>query len=498
MEWINKEVVELRKSLYATFGAVLAAVALFLAPAAAPHGPTTEPAAAVPLQDLLQAKAAAAPTEPVRVIVQAKGPPANLIRTAQELGGRMTHEWSFINGFGVQLPAGQLWTLARQPGVKWISWDSGLQADAKGSSSGDGSGGGGTGTNTNLASVYPHAVRATDVWQAGYMGTGINVAIVDSGIDHGGANEDLANRVIQSVTFSSSAQYMSDRFGHGTHVAGIAAGDGVTLNGKYIGIAPKANLLNLKFSADDGSATESDLLSALQWAYDNRSRFSIRVLNLSANSATAQSYATSPLCAAVEKLWTGGVVVVVSAGNRGKDSDAVYYPPANDPYVITVGAIDDKKTTDLADDEMPSWSSRGITQDRFAKPDILAPGVKIISTKAGDTALLIYSNKGNVIDDYYFMLGGTSMAAPMVSGAVALMLEKNPTLTPDQVKWLIINTGRDFKSMRRGDPKVLDAYAAVMYSSKLGSANAGLVGSAGGTLSGTTDSNVYWLSSVNY
>jgi serine protease AprX len=173
---------------------------------------------------------------------------------------------------------------------------------------------------------------------------------VDSGVN---PNGDLytnmgVNRQVANVHFNTDYnQSTFDGYGHGTHVSSVAAGDGSDSNGKYIGVAPMANIINVKVTNDDGSARLSDVIAGLQWILENKSTHNIRVVNISFNSSVAESYHTSPLDAAVEILWFNKIVVVVSAGNQ---ANGILYPPANDPFAITVGATDDKGTTSLNDE----------------------------------------------------------------------------------------------------------------------------------------------------
>ena len=193
-----------------------------------------------------------------------------------------------------------------------------------------------------LANVYPKVIRATDAWNTApyYQGSGVTVAVVDSGNfkDNG-----LGTRLVGEVNFNSADHIATDKYGHGSHVTGIIADDGSLSGGQYKGVAPKVNILGLRVSDDMGMSYESDVVAALQWIYENKATYNIRVVNLSLNSSVYQSYNTSPLAAACEILWFNSVVVVVSPGNNGT---ATLFPPANDPFVITVGAADDKGTLD--------------------------------------------------------------------------------------------------------------------------------------------------------
>jgi serine protease AprX len=221
-------------------------------------------------------------------------------------------------------------------------------------------------------------------------------------------------------------------------VAGIIAGNGS--GGQYVGVAPNASLVSIKASDETGTATVLNVIYGLQFAVDHRSDYNLRVVNLSLDETTPQSYLTDPLDAAAESAWMHGLVVVAAAGNRGGASDAVQYAPANDPYVITVGAVDENGTSSTADDFIAGWSSRGVTQDGFQKPDVYAPGAHIVSTLAPHSA---FANlcPSCVVSGQYIRASGTSMAAPMIAGAVADLLEVHPNWTPNQVKAALTTPG---------------------------------------------------------
>lgn len=445
------------------------------------------------------------------------------------LGGQVTARWPFIQSLAVELPARQVPALAALPGVRLVVQEGRVEtANKKGSDStvggdtssgstkgktgGDTSGGdtsGSTGKTVDdsyLLNAYNYATRTDRVWAKGYDGKGVAIAIVDSGISTN-TPDDFAGRILQTVKFSSGALYSSDRYGHGTHVAGIAAGSGAASGGKYIGIAPAASLLSVKFSDDNGVATEKDLVSALEWIYNNHKTFNIKVVNISSTVSTKASYKESPTNAAVEQLWFAGVTVVVSVGNRGGESCSVCYAPANDPYVISVGAMDDAGTRDLTDDFVKSWSSYGSTMDKHTKPEVVAPGAHLVAYMPTG---LLRDNKANIVDNLYFRMGGTSMAAPVVTGIVALMYQVNPNLTPDEVKWLLINTTRTYKNQPRGTAGVVSADYAAFYSGTPGKANSGLAPSpmidgSTGTInyanaywSNAYWSNAYWSNSLQY
>jgi serine protease AprX len=254
-------------------------------------------------------------------------------------------------------------------------------------------------------------------------------------------------------------------------VAGLIAGNsvgygGAALSGRYMGIAPKANIVSVKVSDDGGDTTVLDVIYGLQFVVDNRDALGIKVVNLSLSASVAESYRTDPLDAAAEAAWFSGVVVVAAAGNDGSSSTSVSFSPGNDPFVITTGALDDKGTSRLDDDGVASWSSRGVTQDGFAKPDVLAPGSKLVAPLAPNSNFAQLC-RSCTVGRAYFRLSGTSMATAVASGTAALMLQNRPGLTPDQVKGTLVASARKLA----GNAPVIDANAAL---DAQGTANTGL------------------------
>jgi serine protease AprX len=244
------------------------------------------------------------------------------------------------------------------------------------------------------------------------------------------------------VVKSFIAASPSDHFGHGTHVAGIIGGHGGASAGMYSGIAPGVDLISLKISDDKGLAYESDTVGAMQWVYEHKHEYNIRVLNLSIQSVIPQPYHESALDAAAEILWFNGIVVVAAAGNWEESDDfkAIEAAPGNDPFIITVGAVDEKDTSHKGDDVITSFTPLGQTIDGYTKPDIFAPGVDIVSVLSSGSDWYFEHPDRVVMDGEYFRLSGTSMAAPMVTGAAALLLQAEPGLTPDQVKYRLIHS----------------------------------------------------------
>lgn len=323
------------------------------------------------------------------------------------------------------------------------------------------------------ANVYNHVIGSTQLWNTTekLQGKDVTVAVVDSGVYK---TKDLSGRIKVNLNFNPSYHDGVDRYGHGTFVAGIIAGNGKGSDGKYIGVAPKATLLNVRIADDQGMMYESDVVESLQWVLKNKDKYKIRVVNLSLNSTVAQSYNTSPLNAACEILWFNGIVVVVSAGNNGTST---LFPPANDPFVITVGATDDKATVSIADDTVATFSAFGVIDSGIAKPDLVAPGRMIIGLlPENDKLSMGRSHSSSRLDNTYFKMSGTSVSAPMVSGAVAILLQDEPDLTPDQVKYRLMATANKawpgYVTATAG-AGYLDIYAAVN-STTTQSANTGL------------------------
>ncbi len=323
-----------------------------------------------------------------------------------------------------------------------------------------------TATSSVVPSPYTSVVHADQLWGA-LTGQGVTVAVIDSGVSsfHPDLMTGGNSRIIASEKFGDYVFTPEDLYGHGTHVAGIIGGNGSASDGTYKGMAPDVNLINLKTTDEFGMTYESDVVDAMQWVYDNKDTYNIRVVNLSMNSTVAQSYHTSPLCAAVEILWFNGIVVVVSAGNNGTaDGPSTIYPPANDPFVITVGASEDKGTASLTDDTMAVFSAYGTTIDGFAKPDLVAPGRNIVAPLGGLLNIVFQLHPLHRVNDYYFRMSGTSMSAPVVTGAVALLLQDEPNLNPDQVKYRLkatANTTWSGYSASQSGAGHLDIFAAV-------------------------------------
>lgn len=367
-----------------------------------------------------------------------------LVNDITNLGGTLLADLPLINGVVAALDGNGILQLSNQSNVVYISLDRPLAP--------------------TLSNAAP-AVNAFAAWQSGYTGAGIGVALIDSGVSsHPDLNGGFLglSRVVWNQSFVSDNASANDQFGHGTHVAGLIAGDGASSTGPqysrtFKGIAPQANIINLRVLDQNGQGTDSAVISAISAAINLKPLFNIRVINLSLGRAIYESYTLDPLCQAVEAAWKNGIVVVVAAGNNGRylptDGYATITSPGNDPYVITVGAMKPMGTPTRVDDLIASYSSKGPTViDEVAKPDLVAPGNLLVSLEAPNSTLYneapgnqvpysYYVNGGSSApSSLYFTLSGTSMATGVVSGVVADLLQKSPNLNPDQVKARLMKT----------------------------------------------------------
>src|SRR4051812_18737182 len=275
------------------------------------------------------------------------------------------------------------------------------------------------------------AVNADDMWARGYTGKGVGVALIDTGVVP--VQGLKSGNVVLGPDLSLDSQAPQgnlDAFGHGTHMAGIIAGNDGTSTG-FKGIAPQAKLLSVRVGAHDGAADVSQLIAAVDWvvAHRNDNGMNVRVLNLSYGTNGTQATTLDPLTHAIENAWRAGITVVVSGGNKGSTQPSLDNP-ARDPFVIAVGADDTKGTGGTADDTIPTFSSRGSLTRHV---DIVAPGQSVASLR-NPGSVIDAEYPGAVVDSRFFKGSGTSEAAAVVSGSVALMLQQHPDLTPDQVK----------------------------------------------------------------
>lgn len=448
-----------RRTTLISVTALITFLLAILAPAAGPLSPIGQK-----VQPQLLAMATTHPNATLSIIVQKAESTEAVEALTAELGGIVTKDLSILNAFAAQLSGQAVLELASHTAVRWISLDGPVANSGSDK---------GPPRASALPNTYLDTLGVRGVWKLALRGQGIGVAVIDSGIAKSKEFSNLRHVVLASKKPKNNA----DLFGHGTHVAGIIAGNGSNSNGLYMGIAPAATLYDLKIGDDTGMAYESDIVRAMQWVYQNRLLYNIRVVNLSFNSTIEQSYHKSPMSAAAEVLWFNGVVVVVSVGNKAAGGyNTANAAPAHDPFVITVGAMDEKGTPNSDDDTIASYSAAAVTSTGFAKPDLVAPGSQIVSvlSKRSDWDKQMPER---VVADAYFRLSGTSMAAPMVTGAVALLLQDEPNLTPDQVKYRLLNSGARWIDPGNGVmAPYLNIYNAVTGATTQ-SANTGLVAS---------------------
>ncbi|NLW22744.1 MAG: S8 family peptidase [Tissierellia bacterium] len=359
---------------------------------------------------ILSAKIMSQSNEELPVIVQFKNENTHLENMIMDLSPEVKLSLPIINGIACNLTTEDVYRLANSPDIEYISFDSKVF--------------------TQLDISVP-TTKAQLPHQLGYKGKGITIAVIDTGV---APHSDLTkpnNRIIGFKDFINNKSTPYDDNGHGTHVAGIIAGNGYSSRGKYTGIAPESNILAIKALDKNGGGTTSNIVAALSYVLETREKYNTKILNLSFGSPANNSCSKDPLCKAVKIADNSGLIVVAAAGNSGPNPKTILSPGIS-PNVITVGAVDHKRTVDPSDDTIANFSSRGPTREGLAKPDVVAPGVNINSLS-------------NINLDGYRPLSGTSMATPLVSGAVALLLNKHGSLSSRDVKKKLMDSCIDLK-----------------------------------------------------
>ena len=382
------------------------------------------------------------------IVREVPGHHAEAVRSVRHLGGAAGLRLSLIDGFEARVPPAATAALRHAPGVSSVTPNAALRLS--------GSSDVGAASTASSITDVADAIGATALWNEQVTGAGVDVALIDSGVvpvNGLTASGKVINGPDLSFDRQAGAPAYLDTFGHGTHLASIIAGRDDALAagdrpgaGDYSGIAPGARIVNVKVASADGLTDVAQVIAAIDWVVQHRRSdgLNIRVLNLSFGTDGTQDYAVDPLAYAVEVAWRKGIVVVTAGGNAGE-----YRPrltnPAVDPYVIAVGAADLHGTLDLADDTVPSWSSPG---DATRHPDLVAPGVAVPGLRDPGSALDLAAPSAT--GSRLVRGSGTSQAAAVVSGAVALLLDERPGLTPDQVKALLTSTAARITSVDSG------------------------------------------------
>lgn len=281
--------------------------------------------------------------------------------------------------------------------------------------------------------VAAPAIGAHLPWEDGYTGKNITIAVLDTGVYR---HSELAGRIIGFRDFINERSAVYDDNGHGTHVAGCAAGSGAL----YCGPAKEALIVGVKVLNKIGSGSLSTVIQGVQWCIEQKEELRIRIINLSLGSEAYQSYQDDPVCQAVARAWEAGILVCCAAGNSGPQPRTIN-SPATHPLILTVGASNDRGTSDPSDDRMADFSSRGPTFDGLAKPDVVAPGVNIIAARSPGS-FIDKQDKSARVGDHHLSLSGTSMATPICAGVAAQIVQKNPGISPDEIKNILISTAK--------------------------------------------------------
>jgi serine protease AprX len=412
--------------------------------------------AAVVLSAGAFATSAHAASNMTSVIVRAQpGQAAAADQLVTSLGGHVEQQISLINAITADVPASALPQLSASPYVAQVT--SNAAVHLLGSSYA--SAGSSFNAATDVDSMFN--VESMDgahtYWNAGYTGQGVGVALIDSGVTPVNGLS-TAGKVVNGPDFSTDSGSASlrnlDSFGHGTHMAGIIGGldNGVssissTDSTHFLGMAPNAQIVNVKVANALGVTSVSQVLEAINWVvqHQNSNGMNIGVLNLSYGADSSQPYVLDPLAYAAEQAWMHGIVVVVAAGNDGNNSDGLE-DPAIDPYVIAVGAANTESTTNVHSHQPAAFTSEG---DGARNPDLSAPGTHIVSLRDPGSIVDATFGATATVASRFFLGSGTSQAAAVVSGAAALLLSQRPWLTPDQVKALLVGTTQSMQGSTR-------------------------------------------------
>ena len=439
-----------RLSVATTVGALLVAAMMVGAsgaasPASAATGASPATVAA-PVVAVSPAPTSVGASAAGRVIVRlGTASPQTVAAAAIRAGGRVVAVQAGLGTVVLDLPAGAAAAtaaaaVAAVPGVLGVAADRKVHPSSLGFD---------PASQPGSMTAITRLTGAQALWRSGITGAGVDVALIDTGIAPvAGLNDPTKVVVGPDLSVDSPAKNLRhlDAYGHGTHMAGIIAGrEGPRLTGSqyaasdtnFYGMAPDARLVSVKVAASDGAVDVSQLIAAIDWVVQHRNteRLNVRVLNLSLGTESTQDPAVDPLSWATENAWHAGIVVVASAGNSGGRL-AGLDDPASNPWVIAVGATDAQGTDSYSDDVVPSFSARP-TAAGSREVDLVAPGVKVVAPGVGGSKLYSSSSGSAKVGDGFLRGTGTSQAAAVVSGAVALILAQRPGLNPDQVKQIL-------------------------------------------------------------
>jgi serine protease AprX len=340
------------------------------------------------------------------------------------VGATAGNSLSFVNAVTAQLNPPEVTLLEAVPGIV-VTPD--ITVNVQGS----------VGSSVHDPSdAFSQQTGASQLWAQGITGAGVNVAVLDTGIQ---ALPDFAGRMVDGVDLSGGHNPWQDNYGHGTFDAGLIAGNGASSNGAYTGEAPAAGLVSVKVAGASGQTDLATVIAGVGWTIANQSTDGIRVLNMSLGYVPIESTVADPLDQAVEKAWQSGITVVTSAGNSGPGNGSVT-SPGDDPLVITSGAVDDGAQANPAKDTMTTFSGVGPTNpDGWFKPDLVTSGRSVVSLRdAGST--IDTQNPSARVGSANFVGSGTSFSAAVTSGAVALLLSADPSYTPNTVKGTLLGT----------------------------------------------------------
>ena len=390
-----------------------------------------------------------------------------LRKIVDQVGGIVSQEFPFINAVNALLTSSQVTTIRKIDGVR-VQDDLTVITSSVSKSV----------KKTRINNYIAQQTGANRLHDMNITGKGVTVAVVDSGTNMWGEIgsslfRDSHNQIRAAVKYDAfkgheTYVYNDDQNGHGTHVSGLIASSYKDSEGHFNGIAPDVYLLSVKAFDSEGQSSYSKVLDSLNWVFENRYKYKIRVVNMSLGAQVQSYYWNDPINQAVMRLWDAGVVVVTSAGNNGKDMGITV--PGNNPYVITVGGATDSGTPyDMTDDRLATFSSKGPTLEGFIKPEILSYATQISSRL--DERYLRKSLKLSSQAQHYSQVSGTSQAAAIVTGVAALVISNDPYATPDEVKCRIIQTataaqsnGNATYSPFEQGAGLVNAYAAVMSS----------------------------------